>query len=223
MMGIAFLPIEIDAQLPNEARLLDFCNQNKMPDDHGHYWNTVPVLTRAPAGYVHNKKSSTNLMNNRYNAGLGVPQYVNNIDKEFPEIPYMLEQLPFKELTLVVIFQQIKTVEYHIDGLSGDIILDPSEVSLDLEPRRYNILLTKHEYRDCFFVSDKIDGNKYYTNITRETPCHVVTDRLYPHGADYRGPNKLMLAVLGGILDREKHLKMIQQNLEKYREQAILF
>jgi len=222
-MGIAFLPIDIDVQLPNETRLLEFCNQHKMSDAYGKYWSTNPVLTRAPADYIYNKDSSTDLVINRYNAGLGTPRYVNNIDKEFPEIPYMLNQLPFKELTMVVILQQLEAVDYHIDGLAGDIILDHSEISLNLEPRRYNILLTKHEYQDCFFVSDKMDGKKIYPRITKENPCHVVTDRIYPHGADYVGPNKLMLAVLGGILDREKHLKLIQQNLEKYREHAVLF
>jgi len=226
-MGIAFLPIDIDVQLPNEQKLIDYLEEHKMVknnrEGHSHWWDTIPVLMRGQPGMDYNMANTTELIANRYNAGMGTPNYVNDIDKVFPEIPYMLEQLPFKEMTVVAMLCQNEAVDYHTDGLKEDNDLDPTETAYSLEPRRYNILLTKHDYQDCFFVSNKIGGEKVYPKITRERPCHVISDRFYAHGAEYRGPGKIMLAVIGGILDRPKHLKMIEQNLEKYRNLAVIY
>jgi hypothetical protein len=145
---------------------------------------------------------------------------VNNIDKEFPEIPYMLAQLPFKELTVVVMLEQKEQVDYHTDGYNNDYIFnDPSELAFELEPKRYNILLTKHDYQECFFIADQPGGKKVYPDITKERPCHVIADRYYAHGANYRGPGKIMIAVIGGILDRDKHLELINKN----KQDAIIF
>lgn len=227
-MGIAFLPIGIDVQLPDEQKLIDFCNEHKIvpskTDSHSWWWNVTPVCLRGTPGTVYDMHNTAELMANRYNAGVGTPHYVNDIDKVFPEIPYMLEQLPFKEFTVVTILEQKESVDYHTDGYNEDKdFADPTELAFELEPKRYNILLNKHEYKDCFFVSDKIGGEKVYPNITKERPCHVIADRYYAHGADYRGPNKLMLAVIGGILDRPRHYEMIRKNLEQYRSDAVIY
>ena len=227
-MGLAFLPIKIDVKLPDEQKLLDFCEQHKIAasedNSHSWWWDVTPVLMRGPEDIVYNNpKGLQDLIANRYNANQGTPQYLNKIDELFPEIPYMLGQLPFKEMTAVAIMQQKGPVDYHIDSNPFDNDLDPSEVSIDLEPKRYNILLNKHEYEDCFFVSHEKGGPKIYPKITREMPCHVICDRSYAHGADYRGPNKLMLCVIGAILDRPRHLALIQENYKNYRDNAVVF
>jgi hypothetical protein len=220
-MGIAFLPIDINVQLPDEQKLHAYCEQHKIvttkDDSHSWWWNVIPVLVRGP---IDTPEQLEDILANRYNAGVGTPRYVNNIDKEFPEIPYMLEQLPFKELTVVAMLEQKEAVDYHTDGYNNDYLFnDPTELAFELEPKRYNILLTKHSYQNCFFVADKPGGNKVYPAITKERPCHIIADRYYAHGADYRGPGKIMLAVIGGILDREKHLALI----DKHKQDAIIF
>ena len=226
-MGIAFLPIDIVVQLPDEQKLLDYLNNFKMiknnREGHSHWWDVIPVLMRGEKGLEYNMANSTELIANRYNANMGTPNYINDIDKVFPEIPYMLNQLPFKELTVVAMLCQNEAVDYHTDGLPNDIDLDPTEVSEELEPKRYNILLTKHDYKDCFFVSNKTGGTKIYPSISKERPCHVISDRKYAHGAEYRGPDKIMLAVIGGILDRPRHFEMIQKNLKKYPNEAVIY
>ena len=227
-MGLAFLPIEIDVQLPDEQKLLEFCEQYKIviseQDSHSWWWDVIPVLMRASEDVVYNNPQGLqDLIANRYNAGQGTPRYLNSIDKVFPEIPYMLNQLPFIEMTAVAIMQQKEPVDYHTDANPFDIDLDPTEVAYDLEPKRYNILLNKHDYKDCFFVSNKNGGPKVYPNIPKERPCHVISDRYYAHGADYKGPNKLMLCVTGAILDRPKHIQMIQDNYNKFKKDAVVF
>jgi hypothetical protein len=227
-MGLAFLPIEIDVQLPDEQKLLEFCNQHKLvipkEDNHSWWWNVIPVVMRADREVVYNNpKELQNLIANRYNTNIGTPQYLNDIDKIFPEIPYMLNQLPFIEMTTVVIMQQKEAVDYHIDINDFDSILDHSELAYELEPRRYNILLNKHEYKDCFFVSHEQGGEKVYPLIPKDRPCHVISNGYFAHGADYCGPDKMMLCVIGGILDRPRHLKMIQDNYNKFRNDAIMF
>jgi hypothetical protein len=220
-MGIAFLPVDIDVRLPDENRLHEYCEKHKIVtstnDSHSWWWNVIPVLVR---GAIDTPEQLNDVLANRYNAGVGTPRYVNNIDKEFPEIPYMLAQLPFKELTVVVMLEQKEQVDYHTDGYNNDyIFIDPSELAFELEPKRYNILLTKHDYQECFFIADQPGGKKVYPDITKERPCHVIADRYYAHGANYRGPGKIMLAVIGGILDRDKHLELINKN----KQDAIIF
>jgi hypothetical protein len=66
------------------------------------------------------------------------------------------------------------------------------------------------------------ESDKVFPNLTRERPAFAFCERYHFHGADYIGPGKVLLTVFG-ILDREKHKQMIAKNLEKYRDEAIIF
>jgi hypothetical protein len=227
-MTIAFVPIDIDVQLPDEQQLIKFCQETKIEDIKDtnvntiKFWDKVPVIGRLESDkdWYDIDKMRTALFN-RYTPNLGACRYANNIDKVFPEIPYMLNQLPFKELSMVTMLVQREPVATHIDSQVYDIITDPTEIAIEMEPRRYNILMTKHHYKS-FYVSESKDGEKIFPTITKETPCHAICESHHWHGAEYDGPDKIMLCVFG-ILDREKHLKMISQNLEKYKDRAIVF
>jgi hypothetical protein len=227
-MAIAFLPIDIEVALPNESALVDFCQSTKIPDitdtevNNIEHWDKVPVMGRLDTKQWYNVSEMRHALFNRYTPGLGSCQYANGIDKLFPEIPFMLKQLPFKELSIVTMLVQKQYVPHHTDNQAYDVIIDPSEVSIDIEPRRYNILMTKHDYKS-FFVSKDKDSEKLYPTITKDNPCHAICEQHHWHGADYAGPNKIMLCVFG-ILDRVKHKSMIEYNLEKYRNNgAIIF
>lgn len=227
-MTIAYLPIDIDVQLPNEQKLIDFCNETKIPDitdsdvNQIKFWDKVPVVGRIDNDQDwYDLDKMRHALFNRYTPGLGNCRYANGIDQLFPEIPYMLNQLPFKELSMVTMLVQRMTVETHIDSQVYDIITDPSEIAIEMEPRRYNILMTKHHYKS-FYVRETQHSEKIYPSITADSPCHAICESHHWHGADYDGPDKIMLCVFG-ILDRPKHLKMIQENLERHKERAIVF
>lgn len=227
-MAIAFLPIDIEIALPDEQKLIDFCRATKIQDitdtdvNNIEHWDKVPVMGRLSTEQWYNIDDLRHALFNRYTPGLGQCRYANNIDKLFPEIPFMLDQLPFKELSIVTMLVQKQDVPHHTDNQAYDVIIDPSEISIDVEPRRYNILLTKHHYKS-FFVSKDKDSEKMYPSISQERPCHAICEQYHWHGADYAGPDKIMLCVFG-ILDREKHKQMIETNLNKYKDNgAIIF
>lgn len=227
-MTIAYLPIDIDIQLPDEDRLIEFCQQTKIPDitdsnvNQIKFWDKVPVIGRLEKDEDwYDLDKMRHALFNRYTPGLGQCRYANNIDKVFPEIPYMLNQLPFKELSMVTMLVQREPVDTHIDSQVYDNIVDPTEIAIEMEPRRYNILMTKHHYKS-FFVRETKDSEKLYPQFTPELPCHAICESHHWHGADWDGPDKIMLCVFG-ILDRPKHLQMIKDNLEKYKDKAIVF
>lgn len=225
-MAIAFLPIDIDVRLPDETKLLEYCEKYKIPPiegkvDTASYWDIVPVIGRLPGEKWYDIRELKATLHERYNPGLGECHWANDIDKVFPEIPYMLNQLPFTELTMVSMLVQKTYVPHHLDPHVGDNVLDPFEISLHNEPHRYNIQLTKHG-QNAFFVSQEKDGEKLYPNITRERPCFAFCERYHWHGSDYIGPNKVQLIVFG-IVDRKKHRATIYKNLAKYKDDAIIF
>jgi hypothetical protein len=225
-MAIAYLPIDIDVRLPDEGKLLAYCEKYKLPkikdsNDTVAYWDLVPVIARMPNDKWYDIEYGRNVLYNRYNPNLGEAVWANNIDVEFPEIPYMLSQLPFKELTMVTMMIQKTYVPHHLDPHLNDIINDPYEISIMNEPHRYNIQLTQHG-QPAYFVSANKDGEKVFPNITKEQPCFAFCERYHWHGSEYIGENKIQLSVFG-IVDREKHHATIMKNLSKHRDKAIIF
>ena len=227
-MTIAYLPIDINVQLPDEQKLIDFCQETKIPDitdsnvNQIKFWDKVPVIGRLDKDEDwYDIDKMRHALFNRYTPSLGECRYANDIDKVFPEIPYMLNQLPFKELSMVTMLVQREKVDTHIDSQVYDNIVDPTEIAVEMEPRRYNILMTKHHYKS-FFVRETKDSEKIYPTFTSKLPCHAICESHHWHGADWDGPDKIMLCVFG-ILDRPKHLQMIKDNLEKHKDKAIVF
>ena len=224
-MTIAYLPIDIDVKLPDEDKVIEFCHAHKIPrldvkEDTAAYWDIIPVISRISDTDWHDSKMAKFTMNNRYVPDLGKSCYHYNIDKLFPEIPYMLDQLPFQEFTLVSMLLQTKYVPHHLDPHYGDVVPDPYEISIDNEPHRYNIQLTQHG-KPGFFVSKENHGEKIFPNITKENPCFAFCERYHWHGSDFVGENKIMLSVFG-IVDRVKHKDLIIKNLIKNYHQAII-
>lgn len=232
-MGIAFMPIEIDVQLPDEQKLIDYANHYSIRNKYKKssdkevfelekFWDQVPVIGRLDSNEWYDQRVLSNAIFNRYNPGVGGPcRYANDIDKQFPEIPYMLDQLPFKELSIVVLFKQHEQVSTHIDLQKWMNIQDESEIAFDLEPRRYNILMTKHHYKS-FYICENQNSERIFPNIPAHRPCHALCESQHWHGAEYAGPDKIQLAVYG-ILDRPKHREMVRKNLEKFKDEVISF
>jgi len=224
-MTIAFLPIDIDVRLPDEEKLLKYCEEFKIPnleveEDKAEFWDIVPVISRMTDDEWRNTKTAKFAMNHRYVPNSGMCRYANNIDKIFPEIPYMLNQLPFSELTVVSLLVQRSYVPHHLDPHYNDVIVDPYEISIENEPHRYNIQLTQHN-KNAFFVSETKDGEKIFPKITKEQPCFAFCERYHWHGSDYIGPGKIQLSVFG-IVDRLKHKDTIIKNLIKHYDDAII-
>ena len=91
-MAIAYLPIDIDIRLPNEEKLLAYCEKHKLPkikdsNDTVEYWDLVPVIGRLTNEQWLDLPYARNVLFNRYVPNQGECRWANDIDKEFPEIP----------------------------------------------------------------------------------------------------------------------------------------
>ena len=188
-MTIAYTPIDIETKLPDERLLIEFCYQHAMPElnqqkENIRHWYKIPVCGRCEPDDWYDLEKFKKTLYNRFVPNLYPIKYANGIDQMFPDIPFMLNQLPFKELSLVIMLLQREQVESHTDNQDMDHIIDPSEISIDIEPRRYNIQLTQHGVKS-FYVSKNKDSERFYPMITRKNPCFALCERFHWHGADY--------------------------------------
>jgi hypothetical protein len=222
---IAFLPLDLDYKLPNEEEVIKYCYANHLPldvsDENGPCWLITPVCGRFdPAEWFNKEKSNANWFERYVEKGLPV-QYVNNIDKKFPEIKYMLEQLPYRELSIATLFLQYKEVTCHIDWFKYDKYEDAAEMSIENEPRRFNVQLTNHHYKSSFVASSE-NGEKHYATITKEYPGYCISECYNWHGADLAGPDKITLFTTG-LIDRVKRDELVERSLDKFGRRAIAF
>jgi len=222
---IGFLPLDLDYQLPDENEIIKYCHKNhikrEFTEENGPCWLITPVCGRFnPADWYDHKKVNNHWFN-RYVSTKKELEFVNDIEKKFPNIKHMLNQLPYKELSIATLFLQISDVESHIDWFKDDNYDDPDEKSIENEPRRFNIQLSKHHYPSTF-LSGTEKGEKYYANISQKTPGYCISEMYNWHGADLCGPDKITLFTTG-LIDKEKRDQLINKSLLKYNKDAIIF
>jgi hypothetical protein len=133
----------------------------------------------------------------------------------------MLDQLPYRQLTIATLFLQVSKVDCHIDWFKSDQYDDPIEGLIENEPRRFNIQLTKHHYQSTFVAATET-GEKHYANITTKNPGYCISEMYNWHGADLSGIDKITLFTTG-LIDKEKRDKLISRSLEMYNKDAIIF
>lgn len=226
-MAIAYAPLNIDVRLPDISKI------KKYFDEHQHVLSGnadlidndafifVPVFIRASEQEWIDPKIAMHHYQNRWNTLEKPAKYLYDIDKIIPEIPDILNQLPYKELTMVYLLRQSGYVNPHYDSEPGDVYNDNSEISIKNEPHRINVLLSNHEDPN-FFVSEFKDSEKIFPKITASRPCYAFAERYYWHGAEYTKPERYLLSVFG-ILDREKHRAMIDESVKLWPNDIVRF
>jgi hypothetical protein len=226
-MTIAYTPLNIDVQLPDADRISTwFKNNQTIPLEnfdllYNEEFTFVPVYLRMSYEDWLDPKLAMEHYNNRWNSRPGQGRYLFDIEKILPEIPYMINQLPYKELTQVFMMYQKNHVDPHYDSEIGDTYEDPSEISIDNEPHRINILLTNHGEKN-FYLSEFKNSERIYPKITKEKSCYAYVERYYWHGSDYTKSGRYLLSTFG-IVDKEKHKKMIADSVLTYPEEIISF
>jgi len=227
-MAIAFAPLNIDVKLPDINTVEAFFDEhrNKALDDDPNLTDpneflSVPIYLRASEEECTDNDILHYHFNNRWNTLQKSGNYLYNVDKIIPEIPHIIDQLPYKELTVVLLTLQQGYIPPRYDTEPEDVYHDKSEISIKNEPHRINVLLSNHDDHN-FFVSEYEYSEKIYPDIPASRPCYAFTERYYWHGEKYTKPKRYYLKICG-ILDRDRHKAMIAESVEKWPEEIITF
>jgi hypothetical protein len=136
-------------------------------------------------------------------------QWNPDFAKRFPTLVDAILAAPFKEIAFAGWMRQINPYMLHQDSYDQQ---QPTE------PRRYNILLTEPEH-NTFYMEDG-HGGEVRPNSSKEYPMFVFNNSDVMHGTKPLTKFKLMMGIVG-IVDEERHLKLLQRSLEKFPENAI--
>ena len=209
---LAYLPIDIEIDWPDEEKILDWFNAHKLLDtdyweyqENRHAWAMVSTC-KEPKDW---RRFDPTMWNNRRTSGQndGI-LFHPGFEDEFPSLANCIRQLPFKQLTVSGFLYQLGEIPPHQDTF------DPNEPT---EPRRYSIYLTDPKY-NTFYVSKDNSSKKYYPELI--TPCFTFNNSSCYHGAVATERPKIILTT-AGIIDNDKHKKLLERSLEKYRDNTI--
>lgn len=226
-MGIAFLPIDLDYKLPDETDFLNYLDS--IPElvikndkvSKVSYWKKYLVCSTLSPEEFNDLESIMQFMKVK-SVYTGKPLHIyNQIDKKYPDLIPAIKSLPLKEISLAFFLRQVTEVELHQDieedeVYDADIIKPNDSNGIWLEPKRYNILMTKHNYKSFYFSPDCTGSTKCYPQITRDSPAFALSNNQFWHGANYVGPDKVQLLIIGAI-DVQKHQAFIKQQYNKYK------
>ena len=238
----AFLPLDIDVG-PIDFDLLeayheDLSNRPKHDigeNTHGVYaFGISPVLFRGTLDQFLNQEYCDNNFINRYVIG-ETPKYLLDFDKKFPSIVGALEQLPIT-ITHVEMLSNKKDAPAHFDDWEVDGEVDPMwsifwtrtpeqtaqipDATLPLSS--YKMFIYEHP-ADSFFVSDSVIGEPVFGNFNQQAYVAGISKTKYPHGAvRVPGLRKYVVSVWG-LLDKERHLELLEQSYARNKEYGIFF
>jgi hypothetical protein len=133
------------------------------------------------------------------------PEFV----KRFPTLVDAILAAPFKEIAFAGWMRQINHYPLHRDSY------DQTEPT---EPRRYNILLTEPEH-NTFFMEDG-NGGEIRPDSSKDYPMFAFNNVDVMHGTKPITKFKLMMGIVG-IVDEDRHLKLLERSVEKFPDKAI--
>lgn len=139
--------------------------------------------------------------------------YAPGIKQLFPSIVNLLQNLPYKQLIAAAFNLHEQPLYPHQDEVDD---------SYPLTPERYNVLLTNHFSQKSFYICETETSEKIYPTILEEYPVYAFDNRNYFHGADPVLDDRIIL-VCAGVIDKEKHDKLIQQSIEKFDRYVVKF
>ena len=212
---IVYTPIDIPVRVPDHALLVDYIKNNHMTnlqDAYGYTSLLAAIASRAP---VNNWRDANDVFSNSSytettDAVLYFPPLVTSL---FPELIELLYKLPYKQILGAGINLHTNYLLPHNDEV------DPN---LPSSPERYNVLLSPHYDQDSFFICKEKTGHRDYPTILKDYPVYAFNNKDIYHGAD---PvlNQRVIMICSGIIDEEKHQKLINQSVEKFKEYVIQY
>ena len=212
MTTLAYLPIDIDVEWPDETLLLEWFQDHKLLDtdyweytQNRHIWAMVSACKQPKDWRRYDSDQWADRRKEGINEGI---IFHPGFEDAFPSLANCIKQLPFKQLTISGMLYQLGPIPAHQDTH------DPRD---PIEPRRYTIYLTDPQHNTFYFSKHK-NGPKHFPKINR--PCFAFNNKAIWHGAIETTRPKIILTT-AGIIDDKKHEELIKRSLEKYSNEAM--
>jgi hypothetical protein len=212
-VSLVYTPIDIPCHLPDEQKILKWFHSHCLiGDDYWEYksgrhqWAMVST-SKDPVNWRHYDETMWN--NRRVEQDIAPTIFTHpGFEDEFPELVSVIRQLPFKQLSVTGMLYQIGEIPLHNDTY------DPHDPA---EPRRYTIYLTDPKFNTFYF---NINGEKVFPKINPDYCCFAFNNRDVQHGALKTDREKIILTA-AGIIDDERHEKLLAQSIEKFKDYLI--
>jgi hypothetical protein len=131
---------------------------------------------------------------------------------EFPEVVNTVENLPYQKISYVYLFEQCIEVKPHFDVVGKNF-------NEALEPASYRINLLMED-EQAFYICDSEAGDTYsHPRFPPDSNTWVFSNKKFMHGSliPESGKRKILLVIGKGILNSEKHLKLLENSYLKYK------
>ena len=138
-------------------------------------------------------------------------------DLNLPELNSVLDQLPFKKITNIYFKEQTKLAKPHYD-VYPDMHFEENEYEniLSNEPAGYRLVLIGKA--DKIYV--KSQGRFKSAIVPTRPGCYVLNSTQALHMVNFDEGRKIIY--IRGFLDSDKHQKLIEKSLVRYKDLAII-
>ena len=226
--NLAYIPLDLPKiNIPYKMLRDLFKDQGLLHYPYSSLWNAI-TLTGSIKNF-HDPLECDKAWNNRYKPQKKSIQINPYIPPEISEA--LLEQIelfPYKVCSFSQILSQRKDIPPHKDGLyeNKNCVRSsrkekPSNFGDQPEPAGLKIMLS-HTSRKCFYVCKSLTSNRIFVKFPNGSNTFSCNERTFFHGSKKPKRPKFVLSTFG-LIDKNKHQKLIERSVRKYYEQAIWF
>jgi hypothetical protein len=157
-------------------------------------------------------------------------QWTERFAIEFPEFIALLESLPFQHVTFVNLLENKRAVATPQDLVeeewNASSVHDFRTAHAGLEPCIYRILIKGNRANCGFYLSARENETrpeaKRFIRLPPDANAFAFNGTELFHGAEKVEDEKL-LCFISGYVDRERHLKRIDESVARYADYVLRF
>ena len=207
---IVYTPIDIKCNVPDHKLLVDYIEENYITNLQETYGYTSKLCSIASRNEVLDWRDANEIFADHTGDELYLAPKVTEL---FPELISIVESLPYTEIIGMALNLHTNFLASHRDE-----IINLGAYS----PERYNVLLSPHYEQDSFFICKENNSEKIYPKILKDHPIYAFNNNEVYHGADIVLDNRVIL-ICSGLLDKQKHIELINQSAEKFKDYVIRY
>lgn len=218
---IAYLPVDIPRLIVDEAKIKELMESNNTYHRTG-WWKSLPLIAKVQdQDDFFNQTKIDQAWHHRYNS-IGTILYNKRIFNDLKPLFDHLLKLPLI-ITHSQILNQIYEVDKHFDMRHNKKFFwdDFPGVNDELEPATYKVLLNNFNAKS-FYVSKGFYESNNYIVLPEDTSTFLINEKRFPHGATLTENSKYIVTMFG-LINKDDHLKLIDQSIKKYKEYVISF